>query len=85
MTQITQDGFTFDSDWIDISVARFLDKRIPWAFRMKELQREIDMREIDLDLMLETQPHDGPGHAHSRAHLKELKRTWERLKADPEL
>jgi hypothetical protein len=73
MGQITRDGVTFDSGWIDVSVARFKNKQIPWAVRMHQFERELAMREADLKSMLQTMPGDHAGHAHSRAHLDALR------------
>jgi hypothetical protein len=82
MGQITRDGVTFDSDWIDVSVARYKDKSIPWAVRTYQLPREIAMRENDLQSMLETMPNDREGHAHCRAHLDALKLIGPELNAE---
>lgn len=81
MDQFTQNGITFDSYWIELSVARFRDQRIPRAFRVKEIEREIEMRETDLDLMLHAMPNDCADHAHSEAHLDALRRIRDELNA----
>jgi hypothetical protein len=79
MGQITRDGVTFDSDWIDASVARFKNKQILWAVRMHQYRAEVRMREADLGVMVETTPDDLPGLAHSRAHIDALKAIEEEL------
>jgi hypothetical protein len=68
MGQITQDGFTFDSDWIDSNVAKFKDQSDPGAIR-----EEIAMREEDLKSMLSNMPNDFKAHAHLRAYIAALK------------
>jgi hypothetical protein len=75
MGQITRDGSTFSSEWIDVGVARFKDRSIPWAIRRHQLEWEIGIRESDLKSMLQTMPNDHAGHAHSREHLDALRRT----------
>jgi hypothetical protein len=82
MGQITQDGFTFNSDWIDANVAPFKDQSIPWAARRDKLDREITMREEDFKSMLQTMPNDLEGHAHSRAYLAALRQAEEELSAE---
>jgi hypothetical protein len=83
-TQITQDGVTFDSSWIDGQVARFTDKREIWAVRVASIEKEIAAAESAHEDMLKTRPDDRPGHAHSRAYINALKRTQQQLRGHPE-
>jgi hypothetical protein len=41
MDTITQDGFTFESGWIDCQTAKFKDEKILWPVRRYKLSREI--------------------------------------------
>jgi hypothetical protein len=82
MAQITQDGFTFDSDWIDANAAKYRDESVIWAVRYESLRQEITMREEDLKLMLQTMPVDLAGHAHSRAYLAVLWQVAEDLSTE---
>jgi hypothetical protein len=81
MAEFTEDGFTFDSAWIDLSVARFEDKRIPRSFRLQELEHEIEMRETDVLYTWHSQP-NARDYAYGKAQLKALKRVQERLRGD---
>ena len=79
MGQITQDGFDFDSGWIDANIAKFKDQSELWAVRRDRLAREIAMREEDLKSMLHPSPDDLAGHAHTRAYLAALRHAEEEL------
>jgi hypothetical protein len=79
-----QDGFTFDTSWIDNKVAQFTDQREIWAVRMISIDREVAAAESALKDMLQTRPNDAAGHAHSRAYIDALKRTGQQLRGHPE-
>lgn len=82
MAQITQDGFTFDSDWIDARIAEFLDQKAPWVSRRIKLNREIADHEAAMSEMPTTMPLDLPAQAHAKVYLAALRKTLENLDAE---
>jgi hypothetical protein len=82
MPDITLDGCTFSSEWIDTFIAPYKDRTQIWGDRQKRLRDEIAMRESDLDSMLRTMPKDICGHAHLKAYISALQKTEEELRAE---
>jgi hypothetical protein len=82
MAQITWDGVTFDSGWIDWHIARFKDQSIIWAVRRQALRSEVALSEASLESMLLNAPDDAPGLAHSRAYLDALKQAEKEVNAE---
>jgi hypothetical protein len=83
MPDITLDGCTFSSQWIDTFIAPYKDRTQLWASRRKRLGEEIVMRESDLVSMLKTMPKDICGHAHLKVYITALRITAEELSAEP--
>jgi hypothetical protein len=83
MPDITLDGCTFSSRWIDTFIAPYKDRTQLWALRQKRLGEEIAMRESDLVSMLKTMPKDICGHAHLKAYIAALQKTAQELSAEP--
>jgi hypothetical protein len=67
MGEITQDGFSFDSDWIDARVAKFTDRNAPSAWRRMKLEREIAAHDSAMHVLLKDWPHDLQAQAHAKA------------------
>jgi hypothetical protein len=83
MPDITLDGCTFSSQWIDTFIAPYKDRTQLWASRRKRLGEEIVMRESDLVSMLKTMPKDICGHAHLKAYIAALQITAQELRPEP--
>jgi hypothetical protein len=82
MGQITWDGVTFDSGWIDWHIARFKDQNVIWAVRRQALASEIVLSEAALKSMLQNAPDDAQGLSHSRAYLDALKQAEKELNTE---
>jgi hypothetical protein len=82
MGEITQDGFSFDSDWIDARVAKFTDRNAPWAWRRVKLEREIAGHESAMQVLLKDWPHDLQAQAHAKAYVAALEKTLKELDAE---
>jgi hypothetical protein len=83
MPDITLDGCTFSSQWIDTFIAPYKDRTQLWASWRKRLGEEIAMRESDLVSMLKTMPKDICGHAHLKAYIAALQITAQELRPEP--
>ena len=82
MGQITQDGFTFNSEWIDARITEFADQNAPWVSRRIKLDREIADHEAAMKTMPTTMPHDLRAQAHAKAYLAALRKAAEDLTAE---
>ncbi|MDQ1450338.1 MAG: hypothetical protein QOK38_204 [Acidobacteriaceae bacterium] len=56
MPDITLDGCTFSSQWIDTFIAPYKDQTKLWALRQRRIFDEIAMRESDLVSHLKIMP-----------------------------
>lgn len=83
MPDISLDGCTFSSEWIDALIAPYKGRTQHWEERRKRLGAEIAMRESDLVSMLKTMPKDICGHACLKAYISALRKTQEKLYAEP--
>jgi hypothetical protein len=77
--QITQDGHTFDSEWIDHQIACFTDVKVFWAVRRYQLLRELEAHKTAMELMPKTMPNDHAAMAHAKAYLAALEKAFDRL------
>ena len=72
MGQITQDGYTFNSDWIDHRIAMLTDGNIPRDVRRYKLLRELEAHKSAMKCMPEMMPNDHAAMAHAKAYLAAL-------------
>jgi hypothetical protein len=78
MGQITQDGYTFNSDWIDHRIARLTDGNIPRDVRRYKLLRELEAHKSAMKCMSEMMPDDHAAMAHAKAYLAALEKAFDR-------
>jgi len=79
MGQITQDGYTFNSDWIDHQIAIFTDVNISRAVRRYKLLRELEAHKSAMKCMPEMMPNDHIAMAHAKAYLAALEKAFNQL------
>jgi hypothetical protein len=82
MDTITQDGFTFESGWIDCQTAKFKDEKILWPVRRYKLSREIAEHTAAMESMPETMPLYDQTMAHAKAYLAALNQASEDLNVE---
>jgi hypothetical protein len=82
MGKMTQDGFSFDSEWIEGRIAKFMDLNAPWAWRRVKLDREISDHKSAMEDMLTTMPHDLQARAHAKAYLLALEKALDDLNGE---
>ena len=78
MGQITQDGYTFNSDWIDHRIAMLTDGNIPRDVRRYKLLRELEAHKAAMKRMPEMMPNDRAAIAHAKAYLAALEDAFHR-------
>ena len=78
MGRITQDGYTFNSDWIDHRIAMLTDENIPRDVRRYKLVRELEAHKSAMKSMSEMMPNDHAAMAHAKAYLAALEKTFDR-------
>jgi len=81
MGQITRDGVTFDSAWIEEKVAQFQDKSKTVAERLHNLKHAIAEREEDCKSMQQKMPNDREALAACGACLDAFRQTEKELLA----
>ena len=69
MGQITQDGYTFNSDWIDQQLAILMNGTIPGDVRRYKLIRELEAHRAAMKCIPEMLPNDHVAMAHAKAYL----------------
>jgi hypothetical protein len=78
MGQITQDGYTFNSDWIDHRIAMLTDGNIARDVRRYKLVRELEAHKSAMKCMSEMMPNDHAAMAHAKAYLAALEKAFDR-------
>jgi hypothetical protein len=81
MSTITQDGYSFDSGWIDAKIADLTDPNAPRAWRRVKLECEISDHKSAIKKML-AEPDDLQAKAQAKAYLAALERALIRVHAE---